>query len=338
MVVGAFWLIAHIRDLLPKEPTNVPAYLMILVLTFGGLAAGVLGHVGLRVNLQALSSVRGAEETVDKDRVFVFPVDEYLTPETQYSVFDDGMNKAVFITSLVMLSAWGAAISASVLLKKSIVPTLAAGVIAFLSVAVQSNNSLMALEKDSHERAWQRVNYAFVAKLVPDGSVLISREDSFLHHIQFERDLICFNGHTFDKNYVNGRPSRPIDGPELMDPIRGKQLQDALKDFDQKALTEQARQMVRDAAANNRRVFVIDNLRRDARGRTIRDDKTDPTPEFIRRHIVRPKDESITAGQVAWWNVPKIHDPRPTRHRGKRDGKPSYRVVAYQLWEITAAS
>ncbi len=339
MVVGAFWLVAHIRDLLPKEPTNVPAYLMILVLTFGGLTAGVLGHVGLRVNLQALSSVRGAEAAVDKERVFVFPVQTYLRPEEHYSAFEDGVSKPVFITSLVMLSAWGAAISASVLLKKSIVPTLAAGVIAFLSVAVQANNSLVALENDSHERAWQQVNYAFLKKLVPDGSVLICREESLLHHIQFERELICFNGQTFDKNWVNGRPSRPIDGPELMDPVRGKQLQDALKDFDQKALTEQARQMVRDAVANNRRVFVVENLRLDGRGRPLRDAKTDTTPEFIRRFIIRGKDESIKGQQIAWWNVPRIHaETNPTRHRGKRDGKPLYREVSYQLWEITVPS
>ncbi len=342
MVAGAFWLIAHIRDLLPKAPQPVPAYLMILVLTFGGLTAGVLGHFALRLDLPAISALKSPDpDPTAERRPLIMPMDKYLDPAP--SVFATRYARPVFFSSLIMLSAWGAAIAASALLKRAIVPTLAAGVIAFLSVAVQADNSIKQLERDAHDRAWQAVNYQFIAKLVPPGSILISRDEGLLHQIQFEQDLITFNGMTFDKGWVNGRPNKPTDDPVLMDPVRGKQLQDSLKDFDQKALTEQARQMVTDAIKNNRRVFVVDSVNRLEDLLASFKDKKEPkdnkfaalTPDFIRRHIIRPKDESIKAERIAWWNTPQVSkDPAPSRMRGRRDARGWYRVATCQLWEI----
>ncbi len=337
MLVGGFWLVAHIRDLVPKEPKNVPAYLVVLVLTFGGLGAGVIGHFALRLDIQAISAQKNDDPAIERKPILI-PMDKYLNDEP--SVFATRMDRPVFISSLVMLSAWGAAIAASTLLRKSIVPTLSAGVIAFLSIAVQADNSVKQLEKDSHDRNWQLVNYDFVRKLVPDGAVLISRDEGLLHHIQFERNLILFNGMSFDKGWVNGRPNKVSDDPVLMDPVRGKQLQDALKDFDQAKLNEQARGMVRDAIRENRRVFVIEPIANiNEFMKAIKDKKETQVPDFIRRFINRPKDDSMQGERLTWWNIPQVNkDPQGPRHRGRRDARNFYRPIAWQLWEIKVKS
>ncbi len=341
LLVGGFWVIAHLRDLLPDEPTNVPAYLLVLVLTFGGITAGVLGHLGLRLDLQALSvAMKGEAALVDPEsadpaepRSIVQSVKSYLAPAP--SAYASGEARPVFYASLLMLAAWGAAVAASALFGRSIVPTLAAGVIAFLSIAVQADNSFKALEKESHERNVQLISYKFLEKYVPDGSVLICREEGLLHHVQFERNLVVYNGMTFDKNWVNGRVDAPRDNPDLMDPVRGKQLKDALKDFDQNALNEQARALVRDARNANRRVFVIETVpNMNEMLKAFREKKEGPVPDFVRRYINRSKDESIKGERITYWNVPQVvRDPIPP-HRGRRDARPNFRVVTWQLWEI----
>src|SRR5690606_22685751 len=119
-------------------------------------------------------------------------------------------------------------------------------------------------------------------------------DEGLLHHMQFERNLITFNGMTFDKGWVNGRPNKTTDDPVLMDPVRGKQLQDALKDFDQAKLTEQARAMVRGAIRDNRRVFVVDQINNmNELLKAFKEKKEGQVPDFVRRYINRPKDDSI---------------------------------------------
>jgi len=342
LLVGGFWVIAHLRDLLPDEPAHVPAYLLILVLTFGGISAGVIGHFALRLDLQALSvAIKGQSVATDdpnaEPRPIIQTVQSYLKPDP--SMFASENAKPVFYSSVLMLSAWGAAVAASTLFKRAIVPTLAAGVIAFLSIAVQADNSFKALEKESYDRNLQLVSYQFVNKYVPDGAVLICKDEGLLHHIQFERDLIVYTGNTFDKGWVNGRPDTPTDDPVLMDPIRGKQLKDALKDFDQNALNEQARALVRDANSRNRRVFVIEavpNLPELLKA--FKEKKEGVVPDFVKRYVVRPKDDSIKGTRVAYWNIPQVvKDAQPRRQGGRKDARPNFRVVTWQLWEIKAS-
>lgn len=334
MVIAAFWLIAHIRDLLPKEPASFPAYLLILVLTFGGLSAGILGHFAIRLDLPSLT--RSAEPEVG-DRPWLTPVKQYLHPPDTYSVFEHRYNREVFISLLVMLSAWGAALAASVLLKKSIVPTLAAGILTFISAAFQSHQSLQNLERDAFNRFAQQMTYTLLCRIVPDHSVLICPNEALLHHLQFATNLICFNGQTFDKRWVENRPSQSTDDPVLMDPVRGQQLQEALKNLDQRALTEQARQRIRDALDQRRRVFVLSPLRTQP-GADYRELVNKNVPDFITRNVIRPRDESLEARPVGWWNIPRIRpDIPPPRHRGPREPRPAARDrdTAFQVWEIT---
>lgn len=334
MVIAAFWLMAHIRDLLPNEPASVPVYLLLLVLTFGGLFAGVLGHFAIRLDLQSLTQ---SSQSGTSDRPWFKPVKEYLRPPESYSTFEHRYNREVFVSLLVMLSAWGAALAASVFLRKSIVPTLAAGILTFISTAFQSHHSLQNLERDALNRFSQEMTYTLVRHIVPDQAVLICPNESLLHHLQFATNLICFTGQTFDKRWIDTRPSQSTEDPVLMDPVRGQQLQQALKDFDQRALNEQARQRVRDALENRRRVFVLSPLRIQPSS-DYRELVQKNPPDFINRYVLRPRDSSLQATPVAWWNIPKIRpETPPPRHRGPRQLRQPLRDrdTAFQLWEIT---
>jgi hypothetical protein len=334
MVIAAFWLIAHIRDLLPKEPVSIPVYLLLLVLTFGGLSAGILGHFAIRLDLPNLT--RSAESQAS-ERPWFTPVKQYLHPPETYSTFEHRYNREIFILLLVMLSAWGAALSAAIFLKKSIVPTLAAGILTFICTAFQTHRSLRNLERDAMSRFNQEMTYTLVRYIVPDHSVLICPNQALLHHLQFATNLICFTGQTFDKRWIDTRPSQSTEDPVLVDPVRGQQLQQILKNFDQQALTEQAHQSIRDALENRRRVFVLSSLSSQP-AVDYRELVQKNPPDFIKRHIIRVNDSSLRAIPVAWWNIPRIRpETPPSRHRGPRELRQPLRDrdTAFQLWEIT---
>lgn len=344
MLVGGFWVIAHLRDLLPSEPVRAPMYLIFIAMTVGAFATASLGSYGLRLDLEALSARIKGTPPAQADPAAPPPAPKaILQPLPQY--FDEEKNPAevwiarsTFTASLVMLAAWGAAIGASAFLKRSVVPTLTAGVVAFLSIAVQADNSASQLERDSYMRNTQQVTHQLIRKLVPDGAVLISKEEGMLHQMQFVGDWITYTGLTFDRNWLNNRrrPGADID-PHPLDPVRAAQL-DELKVFDQNALTEQARTMVRESLDSRRRVFVVETVNYPEIQKATKEKKDPPTPEFIKRYITTIKDKSLVANRVTFWTIPVVtKEPTPGATRGRRDRKANYRQTSYQLWEITPA-
>lgn len=320
MLIGGFWLIAHLRDVLPSEPSRPPTYLLLLVLTTSGLAAAAAGYFGMRVDLEThrLVSVH----------------DYLLQPASSFARLGAW---PAFVAAIVMLGALGAAVSASAFLRRSIVPTLAAGAVTFLSVAVQADDSASQLERDNYDRHLLQPTLDIVRREVPDGAVLICREEGLANHLQFVTSDRIYSGLTFDRNWVNGRPQAATADPVLIDPVRGQQLVDALKGLDQNALNEQARTLVRSALLGKRRVFVLEPLNLAEMTKAINEKKDGPVPEFVRRYITgKPKDLSLIGKRVLWWDVPiPVKDDVKPLFRGRKDGRPNYRVACYQLWEIT---
>ena len=327
MLIGGYWLIAHLRDALPSAPVRVPPYLLALVMTLGGLAVAVGGFYAMRFDLAThqLASVA-----------------DYL--QLPPSAFQRLGGWPSFVASLVMLGALGAAVSASILYRRGIVPTLAAAAVTFLSVAVQADDSSSGFERESYDRSVVEVTADMTRQLVPDGAVLICREEGLDNHLQFVTNDRIYTGLSFDRNWVAGRPKAATQDPVLIDPVRGQQLVDALQDpknpgqmLPQPALNEQARTLVSSALLAKRRVFELQSVPFAEMQRAIREKKEGPVPEFTRRFINRPKDQSLVGKRVAWWNVPiPVKDDAKPPYRGRKESRPNYRMVCYQLWEITS--
>ena len=217
-------------------------------------------------------------------------------------------------------------------------PTLATAVVAFLSIAVQADNSLSQLERDRHINTVTASNVETIEQLVPDKSVLIFREDGYLHHLQFVRNYATYLGMTFDRNWVNGRKVVAADDADPHDPARAKQLQEALKGHDQNSLNSLARATVQNALVANRRVLVVEQAKLDDLIKARKEQKDGPIPEFVRRFILPGKDKSLAARRVAYWNVPiVVKDPPKPGPRGRREARPAWRSSCYQVWEITLA-
>jgi hypothetical protein len=337
MLISAFWLLAHVRDLLPPEPERIRWKLMVPLLIIAAAAGVTLGYFGLLYDIHAKELTTYADYIQPRVKELNSAHDHDL----KFSHFYTAGWNATFACSLVIIGCTAAVIASSAFLRRSIVTTLAAGVVGFLSVAVQVENSARTLERDSYSRTMQLVNLTQVQKIVPDGSVVICTDESFLHPLQFAGDYITYTGQSFDKNWVNNRPQKETDEAVLIDPIRGKQLAEALKSFDQNALNEQARRWVSEALKAKRRVFVIERVGNIPQYlKQLAEKKETPPPDFLRRFIVRPKDDTLTARRSAWWTVPAsvLDESKTPSYRGRRDRRPTYAATGYQVWEIVAGA
>lgn len=338
LLVGGFWVLAHVRDLLPVEPPRVRMYLIVMAMTLVALVCGAAAFFGPRAEMHIHWPDAAAE--VEADRAFrvdrsLQPVRDYLEAQSPSSYGRLGL-RTVFYSSIVMCAAWGAVLGASVFFRRAIVPTLATAVVGFLSIAVQTSNSVAQLEKESYDKRVIAANVKAIEDAVPDHSVLIFREENYLHHIQFVRDYRTYTGLTFDRGWVNGRRAGRPDDPDPIDPARGEQLKEALKDFDQNGLNQQARDLVKSALAANRRVFVVEQTKVEELMKARKEKKEGPVPEFVRRFISNAKDKTLAASRVTYWDVPMpVKDEPQPRARGRRDVRPGWRITCHQVWEIT---
>ena len=326
MLVAAFWVMAHLRDWPAEAPRRVPLYAMLLFLTLAGLAAAVAAFYILRVNIPELRP--------DLSGRAMFGVTDYLDQApTGYQRLGSW---GAFIASIVFIGVVGAVFGASAFLRRSIVPTLAASAIACLSVAAQIDTTTAWLEREHYDAEINHLNGQVVRQTVPDGAMLICRDEGLLEYLQFVTNDLCYTGLSFDRKWVDSRPRAATEDPVLVDPVRGQQLFDALAGFDQKALNEQARMLVQQGLAAKRRVFVVEAMPLEPMIAAEKKHGEGPVPEFIRRYINRPKDPSLVGKRVTWWNVPMIvKDEIKPAPRGSKGFKPIFRDVTYQIWEIT---
>ena len=332
LLVAAVWVMAHARPGTTLKHT--PRYVIVLIATFSGLMGMVGGFYLLRLDMLQMKIAD------DGIRSWFVSVEQYLWPAEQTRLVGETA-AVVFAAMLGMFGAWGAAVGVSIIKRRVAMVTLAGGVVAFLSIAVQADNTLAQLERESITRRVMLASVDTVRRLVPEGAVLICREENILHHWQLIRSDRVYTGLTFDRNWVNNRPAGPVaDEPVLIDPQRIDQLKQTLGKLEQSQLNEAARTFAKNAIAANRRVFILESSRLDELQRARREKKPGPVPEFIRRYINSAKDTGLSAERSVYWNVPLPFTPEKpdasARQRGRRDGRDMGKSACYSLWEITA--
>ncbi|HEX8341180.1 MAG TPA: glycosyltransferase family 39 protein [Tepidisphaeraceae bacterium] len=329
LVVGAFWLVAHLRDLLPASDRPPRGRWMAPTLVVVAVVAALAALYLPRIDKDVVSTLLKTGAWTAQSFA------EYTAPAT--TAYANSGAAPALIAAVVVVTAGATAIAAALFLGRAVASTLAGGLLACLSVAVQADNSARQFERDEYDRSARLVAQNEILRLAPPGAVVICRED-VLHPLQFVRDYYTYTGNTFDKTWVEGR--RISDEANPIDPNRVRLLQKALAPFDQAALGEQARRLVRDALAEKRRVFVIESPRSAERERGLRRILAPQVPEFVRRHVERGKDKPFVAAQISSVTVepPEEATPDPARplaRRGRVDRLPM-RAMAWQIWEITA--
>ncbi len=135
---------------------------------------------------------------------------------------------------------------------------LAAGVVAALAILVNVTASVQQLELDQINRLALQDQARLVLDKAPPGSVIISRNQNLLHHLQFVGDYKLYTGEQFDQGAVRRLPlpDEEMAEPQGLQPQRRVALYERLKDFDQRALTAEQHRLIDAAIADGRRVFV----------------------------------------------------------------------------------
>jgi hypothetical protein len=136
--------------------------------------------------------------------------------------------------------------------------TLGGGVVAAIAVLVNTQAGLVQIEMDQINRLALQDQARRILDQAPPGSVIISRNQSLLHHLQFVGDYKLYTGEQFDASAVRRLPVSDEDmaEPQGLQPQRRVALYERLKDMDQRALTAEHQRLVDDAFADGRRVFV----------------------------------------------------------------------------------
>jgi hypothetical protein len=329
LLVGAFWLMAHLRDLLPATDDRPRWQWMAPTLVAVAAVAAVTALYLPRIDKEAARAL--FKEGTWKVQSFA----EYTVPVT--TAYENASAAPAFVAAVVVVAVAATAAVAAMFLGRAVAPTLAGGVLACLSVAVQADNSGRQLERDAYDRAARIVAQDEILRLAPPGAVVICRDSSVLHPLQFVRDYYTYTGLTFDKAWVTAL--KESEGPDPIDINRVKLLKQNLAPYDQNALNEQALALVRDALAERRRVLVIESQRIGDRAGGLRQLAAGQTPDFVRRYVDRGKDKAYVARQISSISVEppddKPADARTARRRGRTD-RTTPRPMAWQVWEITA--
>lgn len=209
--------------------------------------------------------------------------------------------------------------------------SVCAGILAALAVAVHMENATDGLESDHYARLNLAQNTQQVleaTKSAPRGSVIFCADKSLLHNLQFERDFIVYTNETFNAG-ANKALGNKIDFQKVQyyDPARTKAMFERLKDFDQRQLEEQQRQIVAGALAAGRKVFVLDRAARQ------RDANSPVKPQTLAQKWSAASGPNITPlfhDLRSFWrfsNVPKAADDETLvkRREGNRRGRPGPR-------------
>ncbi|HEX8322761.1 MAG TPA: glycosyltransferase family 39 protein [Tepidisphaeraceae bacterium] len=269
----------------------------------------------------------------DRDKQTLAPLQTYL--ERAPTAYQRTGATVAFFAGIVAAVAIAGALAAT---SRRSTPVMAAGLVTLLSVSGGADASRFWLEQNAYDtRMWQATARA-VRERVPDGAMLVCRDEPLLNYLQFVTDNRLYSGQSFDRNWVNGRPRALSDDPVLMDPVRGQRLFDAIKG-DQAALNEQARATVRAALSTNRRVFVLEAVASaDPLRQALRKKEEGPVPDFVRRYITGSKNPVLVGRRVDWWTVPQVvKDEFRSIPRGRKPlNRPNFRTTCFQVWEITA--
>ena len=313
LAIAAFWVLAYVRQLLPIGRPRMPAYLLLLTITFAGIGIGVAAQAGIRIDL--------ATKTV-------IPFDDYFSKDPSRRV-----QQEVFWMGVLMFASLGAAVVGSAFLSRRIAPVLAAGLVTFLCVAGQTDSFTADSERDTLRRSALKAESDLLLEHLPPGSVLIGGPDDLLHNLTFVADYVLYQGWTFDHRSLERLPREKTDEAVLFDPARGRALWDRLGTLSQDQLNDQARETVVNALNAGRRVFVFDGIRDEDFERYMREKRPLPRPGFIQRYL--PGNQFDTKLTTLWTQRPVEIDHGNPRDRGRRDRRGRDRGDFQQVVEVT---
>lgn len=322
MLVAAFWVIDHITDVLPPMTPRANRWVIAGVMLLTCIVATWAGSVILRLDLQHRK----------------------LIPHATY--FDQNLSakallreKTTFWLGNLAIGAFVATLAGAAMLQKRIVPTLVAGIVGALSCTTQLESATGSLARENFTRSIQLTHLQGILDRAPKDSVIICRDERFMHPLQFARDYRIYRGESFDRGWVSGQPVNEIKEAALFDTARNRALIEALKDRpNQQDLTDDARRMVRESLQHGHRVFMVDPVRAQDYQKFMREKTGLPTPDFFNRYI--KGDKEFKADRIALWSVKPPLDPDQNRpgYRGRRDEKMDGNVSVMQMWEIKLAN
>lgn len=230
------------------------------------------------------------------------------------------------------LGALAAAIFAG---RRAAVP-VAAGLVVLLTGTTQLATTLPIMESEHYTKSVLDENATRLTQTVPDGAVLYCTDESMLHHVQFLRDYEFYLGQTFNRGFVQGQnPARNTDGPtdpNVYDPGRRKAIFERLGSLSQEQLNEQARRIVDNAFANNRRVFfAMPRNEREAR-RPARPNRQGGIPDPWKQYWPEARYEIVEV--EAWLLKPPFDTSRHGATRADRNPRRGARPVAWVVYEL----
>jgi hypothetical protein len=132
-----------------------------------------------------------------------------------------------------------------------------AALVALTAIAVHLQNATFAAENDQVTRLMLKSNTDEVLAAAPEGSVIFTQSNEFLHHLQFLRNYALYAGETFNRSFVDNLPKIDPDEPQGWEPGRREALYARLKDKNQPQLDEAQRRIMTGAMESGRRVFFL---------------------------------------------------------------------------------
>jgi hypothetical protein len=242
----------------------------------------------------------------------------------------------------------GALIALALVRGRVVVPAAGAGLFTGVVIAMHLTNAIPFLEADQAGRYQIALRAEAIREAIPDGSIIFCPDQDVLDNLQFAGDYVLYDGMSFRRDWVQALPNvESADQPQGLDPGRRDALFNRLKDFTQPQLDDQARRIMRDALAANRRVFFVINTRPDT-----------PIPKKVRRAMglvgkekrermndviarLCPPDRfatdviSVWPGYVPGLAAPKVNKPRGLRPTILPDAKAARQAI--QMIEVTPA-
>jgi hypothetical protein len=177
-----------------------------------------------------------------------------------------------------------------------------------------------------------------VLAAAPEGSVIFTQSNEFLHHLQFLRDYALYAGETFNRSFVDNLPKVEPDEPQGWEPGRREALYARLKNKNQQQLDDEQRRIMTGAMQSGRRIFFL--IQRQAndpkpRVRISNEPKNAfPGSAWVRRFATRDKfDVEVTAA----WVTSVVRPQRESTTRSQRrqvQVRVDRRTQTWQLVEV----
>jgi 4-amino-4-deoxy-L-arabinose transferase-like glycosyltransferase len=230
-----------------------------------------------------------------------------------------------------------------------VVPAVGEGLLVGVVVAIHLTNAIPSLQADQFLREQLAIRTDAIREAVPEGSVIFCPEQDLLNHLQFIGEYSLYEGSTFRRDWVQNLPNADQgDTPNPLDFSRRNALYNRLKDLSQDQLDAQARRIIHDALASNRRVFFI-----------IPAKPNQPIPKKVRRamggnakeknirvsdliaRICPPDRFTVSIAAVSPSYSPGTLPPRSNKPRGPRQLSPTDNLTPrppLQIVEITPIS